>query len=279
MKKNMDYLHWKKRDDKKLTMLTCYDYPTAVLQDKAGLDVIFVGDSLGTNELGYEHEISVTLGDIIHHLKAVRRGVKEAYLLADMPYKTYEDPGMALVTAKELVLNGADGVKLEGMREDVISHLYSNGIEVWGHLGYTPQLHNKAVVQGKTFDSAKFLLNGAIALQAAGASMIVLELIPEELGKVITEKLSIPTIGIGAGRFTDGQVLIVQDMLGINPFDLRHSKNYGNVGQIMLKAFQSYANEVENGEFPQLRNVRNMNDEEREKLLNCCLYTNSSNEE
>ncbi|PWA12558.1 3-methyl-2-oxobutanoate hydroxymethyltransferase [Pueribacillus theae] len=267
MARNMDYLHWKKRNAQRITMLTCYDYPTAVLQDEAGLDVIFVGDSLGTNELGYEREISVTLGDIIHHLKAVRRGVKEAYLLADMPYKTYENPEMALATAKELILSGADGVKLEGIQVEIISHLYKNGIEVWGHLGYNPQLHEKAAVQGKTFDSAKILLESAISLQDAGASMMVLELVPEELGKMITEKLRIPTIGIGAGRFTDGQVLIVQDMLGVNPFDLRHSKRYSDVGQIMLKAFQTYANEVENGAFPQRTNVRNMKDEEREQLL------------
>nr|WP_275583062.1 3-methyl-2-oxobutanoate hydroxymethyltransferase [Gracilibacillus alcaliphilus] len=240
----MDYLHSKKRNAQKITMLTCYDYPTAVLQDKAGLDVIFVGDSLGTNELGYEREISVTLDEIVHHLKAVRRGVKEAYLLADMPYKTYENLDMALATAKELIFNGADGVKLEGMEEEVVSHLHKNGIEVCGHLGYNPQLHEKAAVQGKTFDTAKTLL-----------------------GKMITENLNIPTIGIGAGRFTDGQVLIVQDMLGINPFDLRHSKNFANIGQQMLEAFQMYANEVENGKFPQISNVRNMKEEEREKLV------------
>lgn len=267
MPKNMKYLHLKKQNHQKITMLTCYDYPTAVLQDKAGLDVIFVGDSLGTNELGYEREISVTLDEIIHHLKAVRRGVKDAYLLADMPYMTYENADMALETARMLSSNGADGVKLEGIHKEIVSHLHKNGFEVWTHLGYTPQYHEKATVQGKTFETAKILVEGAISLQDAGASMMVLELVPEELGKLISEKLRIPTIGIGAGRFTDGQVLIVQDMLGINPFELRHSKNYGNVGQIMLKAFQTYANEVENGDFPQLANVRNMNDEERDQLL------------
>jgi|SRR5690606_18412707 len=267
MARNMQYLHSKKEKNQKITMLTCYDYPTAVLQDKAGLDVIFVGDSLGTNELGYDREISVTLDEILHHLKAVRRGAKEAYLLADMPYKTYENPDMALDTAKKLISNGADGVKLEGVEKEVVSHLHKNGFEVWGHLGYNPQLHEKAAVQGKTFDAAKTLLEGAIALQDAGVSMMVLELVPEELGKVITEKLSIPTIGIAAGRYTDGQVLIVQDMLGINPFKLRHSKNFANIGQLMLEAFQMYINEVNRGEFPQSTNVRNMKDEEKEKFM------------
>lgn len=267
MPKTMNDLHQKKQNALKITMLTCYDYPTAVLQDRAGLDVIFVGDSLGTNELGYERETSVTLDEMIHHLKAVRRGVKESYLLADMPYQTYENPDMALVTARELISHGADGVKLEGMQEDVISHLSNNGVEVWAHLGYNPQYHNKIAVQGKTYDSAKILVSDAIALQDAGASMMVLELIPEELGKVISEMLTIPTVGIGAGRYTDGQVLIVQDMLGITTRELRHAKNYANVGDIMLKAFQTYVHEVEFNEFPQPANVRNMKEQEREQLL------------
>lgn len=267
MAKNMSFLHSKKKSGQKITMLTCYDYPTAVLQDKAGLDVIFVGDSLGTNELGYEGETSVTLDEMIHHLKAVRRGVKDAYLLADMPYRTYENPNMALETAKKLINNGADGVKLEGTEEQVVSYLNKNNIEVWGHLGYNPQHHNKAAIQGKSFTTAKALVENASALQDAGANMLVLELVPEELGKVITEKLSIPTIGIGAGRFTDGQVLIVQDMLGITPFKLRHSKNYGDFGKLMLEAFKSYANEVKKGEFPQITNVRNMKDEELKKVM------------
>lgn len=268
MPKTMSYLHQKKGNALKISMLTCYDYPTAVLQDQAGLDVIFVGDSLGTNELGYEHETSVALEDMIHHLKAVRRGVHEAYLLADMPYNTYQNTDMALITAKELIFHGADGVKLEGMQEEIISHLTHNGIEVWGHLGYNPQYHKTIAVQGKTYDSAKMMLEHAISLQNAGAGMIVLELIPEELGKAITDTLAIPTIGIGAGRFTDGQVLIVQDMLGITPRTLRHAKHYANLGELMLKAFQTYADEVEAGAFPQSENVRFMKEQEREPFMN-----------
>ncbi|TBL81021.1 3-methyl-2-oxobutanoate hydroxymethyltransferase [Paenibacillus thalictri] len=267
MAKTINDLRRKKQNAQKITMLTCYDYPTAVLQDQAGLDVIFVGDSLGTNELGYAHETAVSLDDIRHHLKAVRRGVKQAYLLADMPFKTYENPEMALATAQDLIAHGADGVKLEGFQEEIVAYLHNNGIEVCGHLGYTPQSHNKAAVQGKTFDSAKKLVDGAVSLQHAGASMLVLELVPEELGKLITGKLAIPTIGIGAGRFTDGQVLIVQDMLGIHSGQLRHSKNFGQVGEMMLNAFQTYTREVETGEFPQPANARNMKSEELERLL------------
>ncbi|UQZ85467.1 3-methyl-2-oxobutanoate hydroxymethyltransferase [Paenibacillus konkukensis] len=267
MKKTMEYLHQKKRDGRKITMLTCYDYPTAQLQDEAGIDVIFAGDSVGTNQLGYKRETSVTLDDIIHHLKAVRRGVEHAYLLADMPYRTYENADTALATAQMLLRNGADGVKLEGLHEEIVAHLYNQGIEVWGHLGFNPQYHEKAAVQGKTYDSARVLAESVRSLQAAGACMVVLELIPEELGKIITEQVTIPTIGIGAGRFTDGQVLIVHDMLGITPRELRHSKNYGHVGEIMLKSFQEYASEVEAGAFPNVSNVRHMKAEELSQLM------------
>jgi len=266
MKKTIAYLQEKKRCGQKISMLTCYDYPTAVLQEKAGLDVIFVGDSLGPNELGYEREISLSLDEMVHHLRAVRRGVKNAYLLVDMPYKTYENPVMALQTAKRLVDCGADGVKLEGMNADVVSCLHKNGIEVWGHLGFNPQFHEKAAIQGKTFDSAKRLLEDAVALQNAGACMIVLELVPEELGKLITETLAIPTIGIGAGRYTDGQVLVVHDMLGITPYKLRHAKIYGNIGQMMLDAFLMYIHDVEHGGFPQEENVRHMPEAEWKRL-------------
>jgi 3-methyl-2-oxobutanoate hydroxymethyltransferase len=267
MSKTMNYLHQKKFDGEKITMLTCYDYPTAVLQDQAGIDVIFVGDSLGTNELGYERETAVTLDEIIHHLKAVRRGVKEAYLLADMPYNTYETPDIALKTAEDLLSNGADGVKLEGFQEEVVSYLDSKNIEVWAHLGYNPQFHETVSVQGKSIETAKAILGEAITLQHAGARMMVLELIPEELGKTITEKLQIPTIGIGAGRFTDGQVLIVQDMLGITPRSIHHSKEFAQLKTIMSDAFKEYAIEVMNGDFPQFGNVRKMKDETLKQFL------------
>lgn len=257
----MKDLHQRKRQDAKITMLTCYDYPTAVLQDQAGIDVIFVGDSLGTNELGYDHERNVTLDELTHHLRAVRRGVKNAYLLADMPYRTYENPETALKTARILLQNGADGIKLEGMHEEIISHITGHNIEVWAHLGYNPQFHDSASVQGKTLDAAKALVDDSIRLQNAGAKMIVFELIPEELGKAITEKLQIPTIGIGAGRYTDGQVLIVQDMLGITPRSMRHAKEYVDLKTIISDAFKEYIKEVTDGQFPQEGNVRKMKED------------------
>ena len=266
MKKNLEYLHRKKQTANKITMLTCYDYPTARMQEAAGLDVIFVGDSVGPNELGYNHEVEVSLDDILHHLKAVRRGVEHAYLLADLPFGTYDSPEAALIAARKLIEHGADGVKLEGLEDKVVAHLTRHGIEVWGHLGYNPQRHEKAAVQGKTFDTAKALVEDAISLQHAGARMMVLELVPEELAKLMTEQLSIPTIGIGAGRFTDGQVLIVHDLLGLTPRQFRHAKSYGHVGERMLQAFRDYAREVEEGLFPEPVHARKMQENELMKI-------------
>ncbi|MFB9278434.1 3-methyl-2-oxobutanoate hydroxymethyltransferase [Cohnella cellulosilytica] len=264
--KNLDYLHRKKQTGAKITMLTCYDYPTARLQEEAGLDVIFVGDSVGPNELGFKHEVEVSLDDILHHLKAVRRGVEQAYLLADLPFGTYASPEAALTAARKLIDHGADGVKLEGPEAEIAACLAQHGYEVWGHLGYNPQRHEKAAVQGKRFDTAKALAEDAIALQQAGAQMLVLELVPEELAQLITKQLSIPTIGIGAGRYTDGQVLIVQDMLGITPRPFRHAKPFARLGEQMLHAFREYAREVESGVFPEPVHARNMQEDELLKV-------------
>ncbi len=154
MPNDMAYLTDKKRRHERIAMLTCYDYPTAVLEDAAGVDIIFVGDSLGTNVLGYERKVSVSLPDMLHHLKAVRRSVHQAYLLADMPYQTYQTPAMALETAQQLRDAGADGVKFEGFYPEVVQALRAHQIEVCGHLGYNPQYHEKAAVQGKTRETA-----------------------------------------------------------------------------------------------------------------------------
>lgn len=266
MKKTMAYLREMKNNGQKIAMLTCYDYPTAVLQEEAEVDVIFVGDSVGTNVLGYASETEVSLDEMIYHLKMVKRGVKEAYLLVDMPYRTYENPTAALETAQRLLSYGADGVKLEGFRKDIIGKLHDSGIEVCAHIGYNPQIHPKAAVQGKTYESAAELIEGALELQRAGASMIVLELMPEEVANVITGKLSIPTIGIGAGNGTDGQVLIVADMLGSSPRQFRHAKRYADFHAQALEAFRSYVIEVRDRSFPDEAHVRHMKEEERGRL-------------
>lgn len=262
MKTTMAKLQEMKDDGRKIAMLTCYDYRTAVLQEAAGVDVVFVGDSVGTNVLGYDSETEVTLDEMLYHVKMVRRGVERAYLLADMPYRTYENPSSALETATRLLEHGADGVKLEGVQPSVIGYLREHGIETCAHIGYTPQYHREVAVQGKSFEHAVELIEGALELQRAGASMLVLELIPEELAAAITKRLRIPTIGIAAGRYTDGQVLSVNDMLGINPRKLRHVKLYADFSAQSLQAFRSYAEEVRNGAFPEESNARRMKEPE-----------------
>jgi 3-methyl-2-oxobutanoate hydroxymethyltransferase len=257
----------KKQQGQKIVALTCYDYPTAVLEEQAGVDILFVGDSVGTNVLGYDDETQVTLDDIAHHLKAVRRGASQSYILADLPYGTYETPDQALDHARHLVACGADIVKLEGVRLEIVTHLINHGIEVCGHIGLQPQTHLQKAVQGKSFAQAKDLLEGALALERAGVKLLVLELVPEEVGKLITNHLKIPTIGIGAGRYTDGQVLIVNDILGITPRKLRLAKQYLNYGETTLQAIHQYRQEVEQQQFPTEDNVRHMVVEEWQQLI------------
>ncbi len=252
MKKDIAYLHTKKQARQPITVLTCYDYPTARLQDAAGIDIVFVGDSLGTNILGYSSEVEVTMADMRHHLKAVSRGVTNAYLLVDMPYTADRDAKQAVANAQLFLADGADGVKLEGGLEKVpiVAALTEHGIAVCAHIGHNPQIHGpKAATHGKTFSKAKRLIETASALANAGAKLIVLEKITEEVSQIITQTLNIPTIGIGAGRFCDGQVLVVNDILGIGP-PFKHAKRYQNYKDLTFEAICSYREEVENGTFP-----------------------------
>lgn len=267
MKKNSEYLLTKKQSQQKIVALTCYDYPTALLEEQAGVDVMFVGDSVGTNILGYKDETEVTMDDIVHHLKAVRRGVNQSYILADLPYGSYETPQQALDNARILLSHGADGVKLEGVREEVVKYLIKHNVEVCGHLGLLPQTQQKKVVQGKKFEQAKELITGATTLEQLGIFMLVLELIPEELGQIITQKSGVPTIGIGSGRFTDGQVLIVNDILGITPYKLRLAKKYQDYQTLTLDTIKQYREEVEQKIFPSEDNVRHMATDELQQLM------------
>ncbi len=266
MKKTFEFLKRKKQRGQKITMLTCYDYPTAVLEDNAGIDVILVGDSVGTNVLGYESERQVTMDDMVHHLRAVRRGVSSAYLLVDMPYMSCETPAMALDNARLMLSHGADGVKLEGPKEDAVRHLANQGVEVCGHLGLNPQLHDKKALRAKTCASALELVESALGLERAGAGLIVFELIPEEVGRLVTEKLTVPTIGIGAGRHTDGQVLIINDLLGANSFALRHVAKYDDFNARTADALRRYVDDVTAGRFPGEANVRHLAPEELRAL-------------
>ena len=263
MDRDINFLMSKKQAHQKITMLTCYDYPTALLEDRAGIDIIFVADSVGTNVLGYESATEVTMENMIHHLKAVRRGVTHAYLLVDMPYMSYDTPKVALENATTFLSHGADGVKLEGWseKEEVIKILTENSIEVCAHIGYNPQIHSRAWTHGVTFSKAKALIQSALTLENAGAKMIVLEMVSEEVSKIITEKLSIPTIGIAAGKFCDGQVLVINDMLGITALDLRHAKKYQNYQNLTFQAICQYKEEVENGVFPNEASVVSMDEQ------------------
>ncbi len=258
MKKTIVTFQKAKAEGRKLTMLTAYDYSTAKLLDEAGVDSILVGDSLGNVILGYDSTIPVTMEDMIHHGAAVTRGAKEALVVIDMPFMSYQvSVEEAVRNAGRLMKEGLCGaVKLEGGREvcPQIRAIVNAGIPVMAHLGLTPQsIHafGGHRVQGKTEEAARKLLEDAKLVQEAGAFSVVLEAIPSGLAKLVTESLDIPTIGIGAGKDCDGQVLVYHDMLGMfSDFKPKFVKQYANVGQVMQEAFRSYIEEVQSGAFP-----------------------------
>lgn len=265
MSKDLPYLFAKKSQHEPIVMVTCYDYPTAQMEDEAGADIIFVGDSLGTNMLGYAAETEVTMEDMLHHLKAVRRGVQDAYLLVDLPCGAYQTPAMAVENAQRLLQHHPDGIKLEGGSEqvEVVRALVAQGIEVCGHIGFTPQtLGTRGRVQGRSLEEGKALLRSALALEEAGLSLLVLELVSEPISQMITQHLHIPTIGIGSGRYCDGQVLVVTDLLGITLGDRKMFKRYEQLRERSLAAFQQYAHEVRQHIFPAQANTFNKISEE-----------------
>lgn len=244
--------------NKKITCLTAYDYPTARLVDEAGVDVVLVGDSLAMVMLGHDSTLPLTLDEALHHTKAVRRGVARALVVADMPYGSYHgDISESLRNALRFVKEaGAEAVKIEGgeRRLELIARLTEAEIPVMGHIGLTPQSVNALGgyrVQGKTPNAAEQVLRDARAVEAAGAFSIVLEAIPRELAAEITKAVRIPTIGIGAGPDCDGQVLVLHDLLGLtfqNP--PKFARRYANVGEAILKAVREYCADVESGRFP-----------------------------
>ncbi|MBI4465710.1 MAG: 3-methyl-2-oxobutanoate hydroxymethyltransferase [Acidobacteria bacterium] len=247
-----------KQKAEKIVMITAYDYPTACLVDEAGVDVVLVGDSLGMVILGYETTLPVTLEDMIHHTRAVVRGVKQALVATDMPFLTYQTgPVDAVRNAGRLLQEaGAHAVKLEG-GVDVcpqVRALVSAGIPVIGHLGLTPQsihVFGGYKPQGCDEESARKLLDDAMALEQAGAFCLVLECIPEDLAAKVTAQLSIPTVGIGAGVHCDGQVLVLHDMLGIaGKVKPRFVKQYAHLGDAIHEAVSRYAEEVRQQKFP-----------------------------
>ena len=263
-----------KENGEKLTMLTAYDYSTAKLIDEAGINSILVGDSLGNVILGYEDTISVTMEDMIHHSAAVARGAKSALVVCDMPFMSYQTSVYdAVVNAGRLMKEGRAGaVKLEGGKEvcPQIKAIVDAGIPVCAHLGLTPQSINAFggfKVQGKTEAAAKKLIEDAKAVEEAGAFAVVLECVPAALAELVTKKISIPTIGIGAGNVCDGQVLVYQDMLGMfSDFTPKFVKKFADIGIVMKEAFKAYDAEVKAGSFPGSEHTYAIDDEVIEKL-------------
>ncbi|HBX22879.1 MAG TPA: 3-methyl-2-oxobutanoate hydroxymethyltransferase [Desulfotomaculum sp.] len=261
-------------EGKKITMLTAYDYPTARLVDDAGIDAILVGDSLGNAVLGYGSTIPVTMDDMVHHVKAVVRGVQRAMVVADMPFLSYH------ISKKEALRNagrflqeaGAQAVKLEGGTEVAksVQKITEAGIPVMGHLGLTPQsVHQLGGyrVQGKDEAAAKKLLQDAKALEEAGAFAVVLECVPVPLARLVTESIGIPTIGIGAGPDCSGQVLVIHDMLGYyGQFAPKFVKRYANLHENIMQGLQEYRCEVENGAFPGPEHGFGMDEEVLKKI-------------
>ena len=269
-------LRQKKERGEAITMLTAYDYPTALAIDQAGMDIILVGDSLAMVVLGYENTLPVTMEEMLHHSRAVARGAKSALLVGDMPFMSYQ------VSVEEATRNagrflqqgGMDAVKLEGGREraEAVRSIIAAGIPVMGHIGLTPQSVNQLGgfrAQGKTAIAARRLVEDALILEEAGCFSLVLESVPARLAELISKKISIPTIGIGAGAGCDGQVLVTHDLLGLfDRFTPKFVKKYADFHHEMHKAFTDYIEDVETRRFPAQEHSVEMDDKEWDTLLN-----------
>jgi len=273
-KVTVPFIKAKKINKQRITMLTAYDYCMAKLLDEEGIDIILVGDSLGMVVLGYDSTTLVTMNDMIYHTKAVKRAVKNSLLVGDMPYKSFNiDTTETLSNALRFVNEcGCDAVKMEGGAEivDSIRLVVKSGVPVMGHIGLTPQTASEKGgfrVQGKTSETAKNLLADAKKLEEAGCFSIVLECVPEEIGKAITKIVKIPIIGIGAGRFCDGQVLVIHDVIGLyRDFTPRFVKKYVDVGSLIQKAIKEFKVDVEQGKFPSVEHTYTIPEEELRKF-------------
>ena len=259
-----------------ISWLTCYDYATAYLQEKAGIDMILVGDSLGMTMLGYDSTLPVTMDDMIRHTSAVRRGAPNTFIVGDMPYMSYQPSVETAVrnAGRFMAETGCDAIKLEGGIEmcDRIRGIVQAGIPAIGHIGLTPQSASAIgglKLQGKGAEQAKRIMDSAKAIEQAGAFMVLLELVPDKLSKLITERAQNCIImGLGSGTDVHGQIIIYHDMFGLYPkFKPRAAKVYGNAGEVILKGLTQYAKEVATHVFPQRENYFTMSDEEYKKLL------------
>ena len=263
-----------KNEGKKISMLTAYDYPMALLEDRAGIEIILVGDSLGMTVLGYENTIPVTMEEMIHHTKAVTRGAKSALVIGDMPFMSYNtsERDAILNAGRFMKEGGTDAVKLEGGAsvKEIVKAIVRAGIPVMGHIGLTPQTISMLggfKVQGRDAQAAQRIIDDAVLLEDAGAFSVLLEAIPAPIAKRITERLKVPTVGIGAGIDCDGQVLVVHDMLGLfDRFTPKFAKRYINLSELMLKAFGSFKEDVLNGAFPTDQHSFHIDEKEMSKI-------------
>jgi 3-methyl-2-oxobutanoate hydroxymethyltransferase len=271
-KVTIECLKQKKKEKKKITMLTAYDYFMAKIVDEVGIDAILVGDSLGMVVLGYESTTHVTMDDMIRHAMAVRRGSKSSLLIGDMPYKSFDEPDNAVKNARRFIKeSGCEAVKLEGESYEAASRIIKNDIPVLGHLGLTPQTAKEFKVQGKDATGAEAILNASLRLEKVGCFGIVLECVPAELAALISSRLSIPTVGIGAGPDCDGQVLVLNDILGLyDRFLPKFAKRYANLGEAAKEAIATFKKEVELKEFPKREHSFTMKEEELKNFSKCC---------
>jgi 3-methyl-2-oxobutanoate hydroxymethyltransferase len=252
----------------KISMITAYDYPTALLVDRAGIEMVLVGDSVGDNMLGYPNTVPVTMDEMIHHTKAVRRGIRRAFLIGDMPFLSFQvSIEKAIENAGRFMKEGGvEAVKIEGGEEiaETLRRMVKLGIAVMGHIGFTPQreaLIGRHRLQVSDEETARKVLNDAKILEEAGAFSIVLEKMPAQLAKVISHELTIPTIGIGSGPDCDGQVSVITDVLGLIPREFKHAKRYANLSEIIEQAVKAYHDEVKLGLFPTEEHSFQMKDE------------------
>jgi 3-methyl-2-oxobutanoate hydroxymethyltransferase len=263
-----------KAENRRIVMVTSYDYPTAAIADAVGVDSILVGDSYGMVVLGYESTIPVTIEELLPVCRAVRRGAAHPLLIGDLPFMSFQvSPEEAIRTAGRFVKEGGmEAVKIEGGREvsKTVESISRAGIPVLGHIGVTPQtatLHGGYRIQGRNVDSGDRLVEDAKSLEEAGVFGIVLEMVTEEVAKVVTETVSVPTIGIGSGRFCDGQVLVLHDLIGLYPsFTPKFAKRYVDVAGMIKQALQNFTVEVRNGVFPEEQHVFRMDEDQRTRL-------------
>jgi 3-methyl-2-oxobutanoate hydroxymethyltransferase len=271
----LPYLYQKYTGGEPITMLTCYDYPTAYLQEEAGIEMVLVGDSLGMTMLGYESTLPVTMEDMIRHAQAVRRGAPTVWLIGDMPYMTYQPSVESAIrnAGRFMAEASCDAVKLEGGREmaDRMVGIVAAGIPCMGHLGLTPQSASSLGgfrVQGRDATHAARIIEDAKILEEAGAYSILLEMVPDRICQLITERANIPIISLGSGPHADGQLLIYHDMFGLYPrFKPKMAKVYGNAGEVILNGLKDYVAEVIGKSFPQPEHWFTMKDEDYNELM------------